>query len=57
MIASSVNGALGNAGLLLMLAATTFGASATVYGIRAGATRTLRASQLRASSVLLERPL
>ena len=42
VIAASVNGALGNAGLLLMLASATFGACATVHGIRAGATRTLR---------------
>jgi cytochrome c-type biogenesis protein CcmF len=42
MLAASVNGALGNAGLLLMLAATTFGAFATAFSIRTGATRTLR---------------
>jgi cytochrome c-type biogenesis protein CcmF len=42
LIAGSVNGALGNAGLLLMLASATFGACATVYGIRAGSTRTLQ---------------
>jgi cytochrome c-type biogenesis protein CcmF len=42
MIAASANGALGSAGLLLMLVATTFGASATVYGIRSGSVRTLR---------------
>jgi cytochrome c-type biogenesis protein CcmF len=42
MFAASVNGALGNAGLLLMLVATTFGAFATAFSIRSGATRTLR---------------
>jgi cytochrome c-type biogenesis protein CcmF len=42
MVAASINGALGNAGLLLMLAASTFGAFATAFSIRAGATRTLR---------------
>jgi cytochrome c-type biogenesis protein CcmF len=42
VLAASVNGALGNAGLLLMLAATTFGAFATAFSIRSRATRTLR---------------
>lgn len=41
-IAASLNTALGNAGLMLMLVATTFGAFATAFSIRAGATRTLR---------------
>ena len=42
MIAASVNLALGNAGLMLMLAATTFGALSTAFSIRTGNTRTLR---------------
>ena len=42
MTAVSLNAAIGNAGLLLMLASTTFGAFATAFSIRARATRTLR---------------
>jgi cytochrome c-type biogenesis protein CcmF len=41
-IAASLNGALGNAGLLLMLVSSTVGALATAFAIRSGATRTLR---------------
>ena len=36
VLAASLNGALGRAGLMLTLAAATFGAMATVYGIRRG---------------------
>ena len=42
MIAASLNLALGNAGLMLMLASMTFGALSTAYSIRTGNTRTLR---------------
>jgi cytochrome c-type biogenesis protein CcmF len=42
MIAASLNLALGNAGLMLMLASTTCGALSTAFSIRAGNTRTLR---------------
>ena len=42
MIAASLNLALGNAGLMLMLAAMTFGALSTAFSIRTGNTRTLR---------------
>lgn len=41
-LAASLNTALGNAGLLLMLASSTFGAFATAFAIRAGAIRSLR---------------
>jgi cytochrome c-type biogenesis protein CcmF len=42
VLAASLNGALGRAGLVLALAAATFGAMATVYGIRRQDARTLR---------------
>ncbi len=42
MIAASLNLALGNAGLMLMLASMTFGALSTAFSIRTGNTRTLR---------------
>ncbi|MGH9133159.1 MAG: heme lyase CcmF/NrfE family subunit, partial [Ilumatobacteraceae bacterium] len=42
MIAASLNIALGNAGLMLMLAAMTFGALSTAFSIRTGNARTLR---------------
>jgi cytochrome c-type biogenesis protein CcmF len=42
VLAASLNGALGRAGLMLALAAATFGAAATVYGIRRHDARTLR---------------
>ncbi len=42
MIAASVNAALGHAGLLLMLAASVFGALAVAYGIRRRDERLLR---------------
>ena len=42
MIAASINLALGNAGLMLMLASMTFGALSTAFSIRTGNTRTLR---------------
>ena len=44
MLAASLNGALGRAGLMLTLASATFGAMATVYGIRRHDARTLRTS-------------
>jgi cytochrome c-type biogenesis protein CcmF len=47
-IAASINSVLGNAGLLLMLASTTFGAFATAFSIKAGATKTLRRAPLYA---------
>jgi cytochrome c-type biogenesis protein CcmF len=42
MLAASVNTALGNAGLMVMLAACTFGALATAFSIRTGNVATLR---------------
>ena len=42
MLAASLNGALGRAGLMLTLASATFGAMATVYGVRRGDRRILR---------------
>ena len=42
MLAASLNGALGRAGLMLALAAAACGALATVYGIRRGERRILR---------------
>jgi cytochrome c-type biogenesis protein CcmF len=42
VLAASLNSALGRAGLMLALAAATFGAMATVYGIRQRDARTLR---------------
>ncbi len=42
MLAASVNGAFGRAGLMLALAAAAFGAVATVYGVRRGDRRVLR---------------
>ena len=42
MLAASLNGALGRAGLVLSLAAATFGAMSTIYGIRRHDARTLR---------------
>jgi cytochrome c-type biogenesis protein CcmF len=48
VIAASVNAALGNAGLLLMLASTTFGAFATVAAIRSGSTRSLKQAPIYA---------
>jgi cytochrome c-type biogenesis protein CcmF len=42
MIAASLNAALGRAGLMLMLAASVFGALAVLYGIRRGDSRLLR---------------
>ncbi|MET0144474.1 MAG: heme lyase CcmF/NrfE family subunit [Ilumatobacteraceae bacterium] len=44
MLAASLNSALGRAGLMLCLASATFGAMATVYGVRKGDTRLLRMS-------------
>ena len=42
MFATSLNGALGRAGLVFTLAAATFGAIGTIYGIRRGDQRVLR---------------
>lgn len=42
MLAASVNGAFGKAGLLLVLIAATFGALSTVYWIRRHDAKTLR---------------
>ena len=42
MLAASLNGALGRAGLMLALAASTFGALATIYGVRRRELRILR---------------
>ncbi len=42
MFAASLNGALGRAGLVFTLAAATFGAIGTIYGIRRGDQRVLR---------------
>jgi cytochrome c-type biogenesis protein CcmF len=42
MIAASLNAALGRAGLMLMLAASTFGALSVLYGIRRGDRKLLR---------------
>src|SRR4051795_7284881 len=42
MLAASLNSALGRAGLMLALAAASFGAMATIYGIRRHDVRTLR---------------
>ncbi len=42
MLAASLNGALGRAGLVLALVAATFGAMATIYGIRRREVRVLR---------------
>ncbi|HSM64923.1 MAG TPA: heme lyase CcmF/NrfE family subunit, partial [Ilumatobacteraceae bacterium] len=42
MFAASLNSALGRAGLLLMLAASVFGALAVLYGIRQKDTRLLK---------------
>jgi len=42
MIAASVNAALGRAGLLLMLAASVFGALTVLYGVRRNEPRLLR---------------
>ena len=42
MLAASLNSALGRAGLMLTLASATFGAMATVYGVRRGDKRILR---------------
>ena len=42
MLAASLNSALGRAGLMLALAGATFGALATIYGVRRGERRILR---------------
>jgi cytochrome c-type biogenesis protein CcmF len=42
VLAASLNGALGRAGLMLALAAATFGALATIYGVRTRQPRILR---------------
>ncbi len=42
MLAASLNGALGHAGLMLALAAASFGALATIYGVRTRQPRILR---------------
>ena len=42
MLAASLNGALGRAGLMLALAAAAFGALATIYGVRTRQPRILR---------------
>jgi cytochrome c-type biogenesis protein CcmF len=42
MLAASLNGALGRAGLVFTLVAATLGAAGTIYGIRAGDRRILR---------------
>jgi cytochrome c-type biogenesis protein CcmF len=44
MIAASVNGAFGRAGVMLMLGASVFGALAVLYGIRKGDTKLLKQS-------------
>ena len=46
ILAASVNGAFGRAGLMLALIAATFGALSTVYGIRRHDTKTLRQAPL-----------
>ena len=48
MLAASLNSALGRAGLMLTLAAATFGAAATIYGIRRRDAKALRAAPLYA---------
>ena len=48
MIAASVNGAFGRAGLMLALIAASFGALSTVYGIRRHDTKTLRQAPIYA---------
>jgi cytochrome c-type biogenesis protein CcmF len=42
MLAASLNSALGRAGLLLVLAASVFGALAVLYGIRKGDRKLLK---------------
>ena len=44
MIAASLNGAIGRAGLMLMLGASVFGALAVLYGIRRGDKKLLKQS-------------
>jgi cytochrome c-type biogenesis protein CcmF len=44
MIAASLNGAFGRAGVMLMLGASVFGALAVLYGIRKGDTKLLKQS-------------
>jgi cytochrome c-type biogenesis protein CcmF len=44
IIAASINGAIGRAGLMLMLGASVFGALAVLYGIRRGDTKLLKQS-------------
>jgi cytochrome c-type biogenesis protein CcmF len=44
MIAASINGAIGRAGLMLMLGASVFGALAVLYGIRRGDKKLLKQS-------------
>ncbi len=48
MLAASVNGAFGRAGLMLALAAAAFGAIATIYGVRRGDRRVLRMAPIYA---------
>jgi cytochrome c-type biogenesis protein CcmF len=48
MLAASVNGAFGRAGLMLALIAATFGALSTIYGIRRHDARTLRQAPMYA---------
>jgi cytochrome c-type biogenesis protein CcmF len=44
ILAASVNGAIGRAGLMLLLGASVFGALAVLYGLRRGDTKLLRQS-------------
>jgi len=53
MLAASLNGALGRGGLLLTLAAATFGAFGTIYAVRAGDRRLLRQAPLYTAMCVL----
>ncbi|MDQ3392164.1 MAG: hypothetical protein M3508_12660, partial [Actinomycetota bacterium] len=53
MLAASLNGAIGRAGLLLILAASVSGALSTAYAVRRGDTRLARQSRWYAVLILL----
>ncbi len=53
IVAASVNGALGRAGLLLTLVAASFGIFSTIWALRAGERRLLRQAPMYAGLVLV----
>ena len=53
IVAASVNGALGRAGLLLTLVAASFGIFSTIWALRAGDRRLLRQAPMYAGLALV----